>query len=96
MDIRNLENRTIIRWGLKHINNPFLRVMCEEFISNSETTPTTLAWNVIPKINAVCRCDNDDLKAELLDALAMDYYSESLISDMKKCHDKQREEAAKI
>lgn len=96
MDIRNLENRTIIRWGLKHINNPFLRVMCEEFISNSETTPTTLAWNVIPKINAVCRCDNNDLKAEMIDALARDSYSESLISDMKKCHDKQREEAEEI
>ena len=25
MDMRNLENRTIVRWGLKHINNPFLR-----------------------------------------------------------------------
>ena len=49
MDMRNLENRTIVKWGLKHINNPFLRVMCKEFISDSETTPTTLAWNVFLK-----------------------------------------------
>lgn len=96
MDMRNLENRTIVRWGLKHINNPFLRVMCKEFISDSETTPTTLAWNVIPKINAVCRSDNDTLKEELFDALAMNYYSESLIDDIKKCHAKQREETDKI
>ena len=27
MDMRNLENRTIVKRGLKHINNPFLRVM---------------------------------------------------------------------
>ena len=96
MDMRNLENRTIVRWGLKHINNPFLRVMCKEFISDSETTPTTLAWNVIPKINAVCRSDDNDLKIELFDALAMDYYSESLIDDIKKIHAKQREETDKI
>lgn len=96
MDMRNLENRTIVKWGLKHINNPFLRVMCEEFISDSETTPTTLAWNVIPKINAVCRGNNEDLKTELFDALAMNYYSESLIDDIKKCHAKQREETDKI
>lgn len=92
MDMRNLENRTIVKWGLKHINNPFLRVMCEKFISDSETTPTTLAWNVIPKINAVCRSNDEDLKIELFDALAMDYYSESLINDIKSCHNKQREE----
>lgn len=96
MDMRNLENRTIVRWGLKHINNPFLRVMCKEFILDSETTPTTLAWNVIPKINAVCRSDNDTLKEELFDALSMNYYSESLIDDIKKCHAKQREETDKI
>lgn len=96
MDMRNLENRTIVKWGLKHIDNPFLRVMCEEFISDSETTPTTLAWNVIPKINAVCRSDNNDLKTELFDALAMNYYSESLIDNIRKCHAKQREETDKI
>lgn len=96
MDMRNLENRTIVKWGLKHINNPFLRVMCEEFISDSETTPTTLAWNVIPKINAVCRSNDEDLKIELFDALAMDYYSDTLIDKIKKCHAKQREETDKI
>lgn len=96
MDMRNLENRTIVKWGLKHISNPFLRVMCKEFISDSETTPTTLAWNVIPKINAVCRSNDEDLKIELFDALAMNYYSESLINDIKKCHTKQREETDKI
>ena len=96
MDMRNLENRTIIKWGLKHINNPFLRVMCEKFISDSETTPTTLAWNVIPKINAVCRSNDEDLKIELFDALAMDYYSDRLIDNIKKCHAKQREETDKL
>ena len=96
MDMRNLENRTIVKWGLKHINNPFLRVMCEKFISDSETTPTTLAWNVIPKINAVCRSNDEDLKIELFDALAMNYYSDTLIDKIKKCHAKQREETDKI
>lgn len=91
-DMRNLENRLIVKWGLSHITNPFLSVMCETFISDSETTPTTLAWNVIPKINAVCRSNDDDLKTELFDALAMNYYSEDFIARITKCHTKQREQ----
>lgn len=96
MDMRELENRTIVKWGLKHIINPFLRVLCENFISDSEITPTTLAWSVIPKINAVCRSNDEDLKTELFDALAMDYYSDRLIDNIKKCHAKQREETDKL
>ena len=91
-DMRNLENRLIVKWGLSHITNPFLSVMCEKFISDLETTPTHLAWNVIPKINAVCRSNDDDLKTELFDALAMNYYGEDLIARIIKCHTKQREQ----
>lgn len=95
-DLRSLENRTIIKWGLSHINNPFLGVMCEKFISDLETTPTTLAWNVIPKINAICRADGIDLKEELFDALAKNHYADDFIERMKKCHEKQRAETDKI
>ena len=44
----------------------------------------------------MCRSNDEDLKTELFDALAMNYYSESLIDDIKKCHAKQREETDKI
>ena len=83
-DLRNLENRTIVKWGLSHINNPFLGVMCEKFISDLETTPTTLAWNVVPKINAICRVDGISLKEELFDALAKNRYADDFIERMKK------------
>ena len=96
MDMRNLENRMIVKWGLSHINNSFLRVMCDTFISDLETTPTTLAWNVIPKINAVCRSNDMDLKTELFDALAMDYYDKTLIQRIAECHKKQRDETNRL
>ena len=95
-DLRSLENRTIVKWGLSHINNPFLGVMCAKFISDLETTPTTLAWNVVPKINAICRADGISLKEELFDALAKNHYADDFIERMKKCHEKQRAETDKI
>ena len=96
MDMRNIENRMIVKWGLSHIVNPFLRVMCDNFISDLETTPTTLAWNVIPKINAVCRSSAMDLKTELFDALAMNYYDKTLINRIIECHTKQRNETNRL
>ena len=96
MDMRNIENRMIVKWGLSHITNPFLGVMCDNFISDSETTPTTLAWNVIPKINAVCRSSDMDLKTEIFDAFAMDFYSPDLVNRIIECHTKQRNETNRL
>lgn len=99
-DMRYNENRMIVKWGLEHIVNPTLRAMCHEFISNADITPTTLAWNVIPKINAVCRGDNESLKTELFDMLALgDVLSNSvndLIKKIKEQHAKQRNETNKL
>ena len=99
-DMRYNENRMIVKWGLEHINNPTLRVMCDEFVSNADITPTTLAWNVIPKINAVCRSNNESLKEQLFGMLALgDALSNSVddfIKKLKEQHAEQRKETNKI
>lgn len=89
-DVRSLENRMIIKWGLSHINNEFIRAMCDEFIADGDITPTSLAWNIIPKINAVCRGDDQDLKEELFYALANWHKIPRVIEQIKKAHTTQR------
>lgn len=90
-DVRSLENRMIIKWGLSHINNEFIRAMCDEFIPNGEITPISLAWNVVPKINAICRGDNQQLKEDLFYAFAISGKDTSEVIDaIKKAHTTQR------
>lgn len=102
-DMRSMENRLIVRWGIRHINNSFLANMIKTFISDSEITPHNLAWNVIPKINAVCRSDNDDLKAYMFDAMSTYCWDKNLGVDMyevidllKKQHQEQSEESKRL
>ena len=73
MDMRSLENRTISVW-CKSINNPFLKRLCGEYIKG-DITPEALVWNVVPKLNAVCRLGGDegsmDIKHRLFSAFAI-------------------------
>lgn len=97
MDMRSLENRLIVRWGIRHINNPFLRAMCDEFVSDGDINPTSLAWNVIPKINAVCRSnDTTGLKERLFNVLSGESFEgayDGIIRQIKDCHQQQSEES---
>lgn len=102
-DMRSMENRLIVRWGIRHINNNFLRAMINTFVSDSDITPHHLAWNIIPKINAVCRGDDEDLKAYMFDAMAeywwtdnIDASMEEVIDLLKKQHQTQSEESKRL
>lgn len=90
MDMNNYENRTFNYYGLRRIKNPFLKFLCETYIKD-EITPKNLAFNVIPKLNAVCRSDNQELKTDVFKAFVgiKDNYKE-LIRDTNKCYSQQR------
>ena len=90
MDMNNYENRTFNYYGLRRIKNPFLKFLCETYIKD-EITPKNLAFNVIPKLNAVCRSDNQELKTDVFKAFIgiKDNYKE-LIRDINKCYSQQR------
>lgn len=108
MDMRSLENRMIVKWGIKHMNNNFLRGLCAIMIQDGIITPTSLAWNVVPKINAVCRSDNQKLKKRMFFAFVSgkDYSQiqglfnetkmKSVVGDMIKMHETQRNNANKL
>ena len=54
MDMKNLENRYYNFIGFSNIKNSFLSFLINE-LSKGAVTPTTLAWDVVPKLNAVIR-----------------------------------------
>ena len=96
MDLRAVENRMIIKWGLSHIRNSFIKELHKNFISSGDVTPTAFGWSVIPKINAVCRSDDQELKSKLFYALATDSYDEELIKEISKCHEYQRKQTSEL
>ena len=90
MDMNNYENRTFNYYGLRRIKNPFLKFLCETYIKD-EITPKNLSFNVIPKLNAVCRSDNQELKTDVFKAFVgiKNNYKE-IIKSMNSCYNQQR------
>lgn len=72
MSMVTLENRVFNHIGLNHINNSFLKFLCNKLIKD-DITPTTIAWNVIPKINATIRQKGIGMKKALTKALVSGY-----------------------
>ena len=96
MNMADYENRCFNYFGFKYIENPLLKALCSEFISK-EITPTSIAWNVIPKINAVMRSNNQDLKRDLFNCMVgniNDY--DKIVKNIKKQHEEQRNMTSKI
>lgn len=64
MDMRSYENKTISDWAVE-VQNPFLERMCYGYIKSGNITPKALIWQIIPKLNAVCRLGGSDGDMEL-------------------------------
>ena len=99
MDMRNLENIVFNKWGLwKGVTNPFLRALCEKYCrKTNEITPEDIAWNIAPKLNAVCRSEDQDTKAMVLEAfcgMRKDY--DDVIKAIDRCYRYQRETCKKM
>jgi single-stranded-DNA-specific exonuclease len=98
MDMTNPYNRTLNYYGLTHITNPFLSVLCDKFIKGA-ITPHSIAWNVVPKFNSVIRSDDNELKEELFWALTetdtmIDF--DDVANRCDKCHQEQKRIVKKI
>ena len=99
MDMRNLENIVFNKWGLwKGVTNPFLRALCEKYCKKTNgITPEDIAWNVVPKLNAVCRSSEQETKAMVFEAFCemRDDY-EGVIKAIERCYRYQREIVKKM
>lgn len=99
MDMRNLENIVFNKWGLwKGVTNPFLRALCEKYCKKTNgITTEDIAWNIAPKLNAVCRSSEQETKAMVFGAfceMREDY--EEVIKTIERCYRYQRETCKKM
>ncbi len=99
MDMRNLENIVFNKWGLwKGVANPFLRALCEKYCKKTNgVTPEDIAWNVAPKLNAVCRSSEQETKAMVFKAFCETRENhEEVIKTIERCYRYQRDIVKKM
>lgn len=93
-DLRSNENHYYVEQGLSNINNTFLNKLVRELDNNEdEPTPESVVWNIVPKLNAVMRSDDINLKSTLLWLFAEhteDIDVDNVIKELKKWHRKQQ------
>lgn len=69
MIMSEMENREYYHFGLETrdcVNNEFLNAMIDRFIGSDTYTQHDLGFKIIPKINSVCRCNDIELKQQLI------------------------------
>ena len=68
--LNEIENQAIIRYGLEHINNFFFNALIEkqDYSMGSKVNPTTVAFYIVPLINAMIRVGNMQEKDRLFQA----------------------------
>ena len=85
MDIRNYETKYLIKQGLTHIRNPFIKGMAEKnsYSLGSQLTPIGVAFYIVPLVNAVTRVGTQDEK-ELLFTSMLEWRSFDLVPSTKR------------
>lgn len=98
MDMRDLENVAFNKWGLWcGVQNPFLKALCKHYCKKTNgITPEDISWSIAPKLNAVCRSDNQEAKDLVLRAFCglIEDYSE-VIKVIEQCYRKQKNDVKK-
>ena len=71
MDMRNPETNYYITEGFKQVNNPFFVYLADknEFSMKGKYNPHSVAWYIVPFINAVTRVGNDDDKLLVFESM---------------------------
>lgn len=104
MDTRSMQNRTYMYYGimggLKRIKNKFLKLMMTELIKE-DYTQKDINFTLVPKINSICRGDNQKLKQDMIGAFIglhdnEDAKLDGILSEMKKAHKFQQDSVKKF
>lgn len=90
MAINTGENRCYNHFGLKKIQNPFIKKLCENVLKDEPVTPDNAGWKVLPKINGAIRSSNFELKKNIIEAMVgiKDNYEE-IIEQFDKLKSRQ-------
>lgn len=92
MDMSEMENREYYHFGLETrdcVNNEFLSAMIDRFIGSDTYTQRDIAFKIVPKLNAVCRCDNIELKQQLILAFIGQYDIDEALDMIEQAHQNQ-------
>lgn len=76
--------------------NKFLTYMVNKLGRGEPPTPTNIAWNISPKVNAVFRNGSKDDKITLLQGLVGDIEPDQALKVATRCHRRQTEEVKAI
>lgn len=69
MNMYDIQNRNYYHYGLETIdciNNNFLKAMINKFIGDKEYTQRDISFKIVPKINAICRSKDQNLKQRVI------------------------------
>ena len=91
MDMSDIQNRTYYHYGLETsdcINNRFLKVLFENFIGDKPYTQRDIAFKIVPKLNAVCRSKDVNIKYIILRA----FFGHDIKDALDICIDAHKEQ----
>ena len=84
MDMSDEQNRTYYHYGLETfdcINNKFLKALFEKFIGDKPYTQRDIAFKIVPKLNAICRSKNKEVKYIILNA----FFGKGIDNALEEC-----------
>lgn len=100
MNITSMQNRTYLYYGLFSpnplIKNEFLRALIDKFIYREDFTIRDIAFKIVPKINAICRCGEQEIKQQLILAFLGMTDIDEVLDICEEYHQKQREYVKKF
>ena len=98
MNMSDEQNRTYYHYGLETfdcINNKFLKALFEKFIGDKPYTQRDIAFKIVPKLNAICRSKDKELKYTIINAFFGHKINEAL-EECANAHTDQIETVNKI
>ena len=99
MNMADMQNRTYYYFGLeniKRIYNPFIKQLVLDYIGDRPYTQRDIAWKIVPKLNAISRCDNQKLKQQVFKAFIGLADVEETSKECNKAHGEQIKIVKKI
>ena len=81
MDMSDEQNRTYYHYGIETaecINNKFLKVLFNTFIGDKPYNQRDIAFKIVPKLNAVCRSKDINIKYIVINAFLGNNINEAL------------------
>lgn len=99
MNMADMQNRIYYHYGLEsrdNIHNEFLQALFDRFIGDKTYNQTNISFKIVPKINAICRSKNQELKQRIILSFLGYDDIEEVLDLCEEAHKNQRETVAEI